>query len=579
MPQIPIYDAPQVKAQGLPDTQLRVNVPNMAAPIAQGLGAVSAMAQEKTDQAQTTVVREKVNTLKDELNAAWTHIESLRGAQIRDPKMYGGVEGQDVTARFEEVAKGLRQQLTEGLTARQMDMFDQSALPTMTAMKQSVSQHEMKQYQVVEDATAAAAIEKNATTTYNLRNNPSAVEAGIAEAVRLADEDAKRAGLTPDLADMHRMKTISATLGPALEGLATGKDKNPELAKQLFEKFGSMMVPQQRQKMESVINAQVVATKSRDLGNQAAAQYGDNMETARIWIEKQAGTDTELRDRADAEYKDLINTRQAQKRIQNEEAVGDVFSTMLATPRMTKNQIKDLVANSKVDPSHWPDVIKKVESHYFGDPTEKALAREARSEQRAMKFIDYLVNPDKVAGLTEKQILSLVPELGPENTLSLARMKKAMTAQAGELDIPAQMLQTVIKETKMNDKKGSDAQLIALARESAINEILATQKAKGRQLSDEEKMPILKKNFRKEMVPGKIFGTNETLYGAVQDKNEIVQALPEKDRAEVMKIATKKGYTSFDPKTKSFKFNGTPEAFIEMTRAYQEQQKKQKVAK
>lgn len=525
------------------------------------VGAVAAgIAERERAETDKRVVLERTTVMRDKLNEAYTFAEGIRAGQVKDPAQYGGRPGQSLTGRFEEAAKELHKEFSSGLTARQLAEFDQSMLPTMTALKSGVMKHESQQWQVMEDTEAKAAHLKNANLTAAV-GTAEAVEAGVAEAVRLAADDARRFGLDKTAAEMHQLASTSGVVGPTISRLL--KNGRSEQAKVLFEQYRMLMLPQERERIQDDLDVSVIANRGRFLANTAASKFGEDLTAARSWIEAQAGDDDKLRAKADQEFLSLFQIARTQKQVQEQEAVGAAFDAAIQARNqgrvMTPSQIDSLIVETGVRGDHRITVGKQIEYLFRGDPQERAMAREARAEQRAVKLIEYLVNPEKVAALSEKQIYAMVPELGPENALSLARMKKQMQVQAGQLDIPGQVLSAVIKETGMDANKGGDAKKIAAAKLSAEQEILARQGQKGMPLDDVEKTKILKRHFRQEMVPGAVFGTNKTLYGAA-DLGDVVKALPKDVKAKVMKVAERAGRITI--KDGQVEFVGSPAEFL-----------------
>lgn len=557
--QIPLAS---VGLSGLQGARLS-SVDNGGEALARGLQQVGNVAQniylQEREEQDKRMVLERTNGMRDKLNETWTFIETeVQGAKIKDPVQFGGKAGQSLTDRFTEVADELRREFSTGLTERQLAAFDQSVLPAMTALRSNVRQHESKQWVVLEESEAKAAHMKNAALVAAAPTREN-IEAGVTEAVRLAGMDAKRVGLDKTAAEMHQLSSTSAVVAPALEKLLR---RDSEQAKVLFQQYAPLLTPKDRERLDEDLDTAITANRARVLGNQASEKFGFDLVAARKWIEGQVGEDAKLRGKADAEYHDLVNIARSQMRLEDEEAAGSVFDAALKIRNggraLTTSQISRLVMDAGISGKDRFAVEKQLEYLFRGDPQEKALAREARSEQRAVKMIEYLTNPDKLAGMSEKQVYALVPEVGPENALSLARMKKTMQSQAGDLELPAPILSAVIKQTGMNPNKGSDAKIIGAARESAANEILASQKARGRALDDQEKAKILNKHFRLELVPG-FFGSSKTLYGAA-DLSGVVKELPMTTKQAVMKVAERAGLTKMVGGVQEFA--GTPAQFL-----------------
>lgn len=437
IPTIPRYDAPNVRAAGLPNASLNVQVPNMGAAIGQGVqqaaGTIAAIQQKAQAEADQQVVLEKLNALQQYRNGMDEKMQTLVGKDIQDPGKWGGQTGEAFadfrTAQTQEQL-GL---LSQNLTPRQRQMFDQHAIPALEADRHRSTMHEFEQIKgvrVAENLTAISlqgdaaegAVEKNGNFGWDK----------FEEARFQADQAGRRiAQLMGTNPDEEAKKAVSSVVQRTANTLLLRSNSTD--AQKLIESYPELLTPEVRDHFLAKAKGVNDANAATDLGNQALTAARNNalkvidLEKIKGMIEAKDSNGNyvyspEIRQhaRSQAEHDAQVITHNWD--MQDNATLQPVFRALLdgsASRGTLLGQIKNLPISTK----SATEASSAVHSWFAQRRAEARADAEPiyTQGQKAVMALNYYntINDPNFAKMTDAQILAKRPELGLQGTIQI----------------------------------------------------------------------------------------------------------------------------------------------------------------
>lgn len=433
--QLPIYDAPQVAARGLPSTGLNIQAPNLGAAIGQGLGAVASVADQIAAKAKhdadATVVQSKLNELQAYRNSWDEQEQTLTPKQIQDPEFFGGKPGQayadvrhaDVSNQYELMAKNL--------TPDQRRLFDSHAIPAIETDRHRSTLREfalIKQDQLdtidVGISTLGDAAEKSVEKNGNFGWDK--FEEARTQAETLARRKAALTGADGDQAAKEATAFLTERAAKTLLLRSNSTD-----AQSLIESYSEILTPKVRdyylEKAKGINDGNTVSKAAND-----ALLAGMNSATKTIddtAIKKHLeavfpleGGDPKLRKEALSEALHNASLQKETWAAQDNANLQPIMRA-LVEGKTGRNALLNQIKQSDISPKAAMDATSAIHGWFAQRKAEaRADAQEILTPmQKAQQALAYYqtINDPNFVKMTDAQILGKVPELGLAGTVQI----------------------------------------------------------------------------------------------------------------------------------------------------------------
>ena len=509
MPQIPMYDGPQVQEKALNYDQANANQfggVQARDQVAAGTGLASAAnAIDRVAERQTLT---EVFDAEAKAKAAYTEW-SAKATQEGQ-----GENAKGITQRSQEFWTKTQQDIAKGMGSTQAQrMFANSITRQSQVSTAAFTEFENKQLDVALaqkvdannalDAKSAAAI----PTPENIKDKTDATRS------RLAIYGQSRGWG----ADVLKEKTEEAVSGLNV-GVFNNLLANPATymqAKAFYEKA----------KGEGTIDSRLFDTLDKRLADTGADYDGGNVGRQLAADPKMRGADGVINmDKADkAAVKAADGNPVLLKAIRQEMAIqhGYQASAHAQGVAASTNTIVGMsqsgksLAEIKATPQ-WsaltPVRKDELEKYILSTKVSRNSAEQAILEhEQASNFYNY--DATKIASMSRPEVEALLPTLGQKYTGHLLQMKDSMlnAANKDEARIDTDDFNHVARQAGLNpDAPQPDKAKLGEARFSVEQAIKTEQRAKGRPLTSEEKLNIAKTTLSaKILMPGTLYGTNE----------------------------------------------------------------------
>jgi hypothetical protein len=446
MPTVPIYDAPQVRPASTPVPQLNVRVPNLlgeaGAAIQEATGTLAGVQARAAHEAAQQLVQEKLNDFQRYRNGWDERISTLEGEKIKNPEFYGGESGESLSAARSRDEEAQYQKIVEGMTPLQRRMFDAHAKPAMEQGRMRTSLHETKQIRKIQldtkDAsiaiageTAEAAVEANGN--FGWEKFDEAVNTA-----RLASRSkSQMLGMDGDLADLAEKDAVASVVKRAAKKLLNRSNSTD--AQKLIESYSDLLTPEVRDEFETRakgVNDSVIA---RAEANNVLARFTVNetqtmnKEAMVAELERTLGNNPTALSRALEVLNEKISTRQYDWNQANSNVAGDILLN-LAQRTKGMNALLDDVINAPIPKAKKEQFMEHIRGTFRRDMIEQkqlaGLARQEKQEAADVALATLLLNPDRVAAMSNEEVIGLGPVLGERNLLRLVGEKNQMREQA-----------------------------------------------------------------------------------------------------------------------------------------------------
>jgi hypothetical protein len=540
---IPIYDQPQVRAAKAPTPQMNPGAaPNLGAAVGRGLGEVGAAMEKAQKEADQQVVMEKHTAFQSVLNGMTEKAAMLQGDDIRNPEKYGGAKEESFSAASARQIAEARTKLEQGMNARQLQMFHAYALPASESTGHALRLHENKQIDAVKDQTADALVKSSLSSAVNsVRPDGSFDEHAFNLAVGTGADALgtvyDRKGVVPEVAESTTKSFTSSALKATLNKMF--EMRNSAGAEQALAKFGHYLTDDDRAEY-------LKKTKSTDDRNKGllAAQEAlslfsnDKDRTVRVsdgikFIDEKFKDNPEAREAAILQFKDRANAVERDWDESENVLAGQAFKML--TSGSSWSSIQQFLGTAKLPGKKEAEFMAYAKSWYKKD--EAATNKQEAIAQTA-RYMDLVLHPEKIAQMSEKDLMASIPLLGPTFARAIAADKANL--MAGKAAIDNDDLLTAVAKFDWLDSKGkvkpAHAEDLIGVKSAVEREIEDLQKNRG-PVSREEKIKVVRRNMAVAQV-------------ARQDKRPGLEQLPMyrvsgRDRVMLVNnwLVTQKGFT------------------------------------
>lgn len=464
------------------------------------VGAAKDLAAEIQDRTDTdAVMRAEAAVKRDYLE--W----EAEARQRRGEQAFGLT--QDADKWWRKAMEKARQGLAG---PRQRDAFDKVLAPAITQSRGHVSEHEATQRRVSLDASAQASIATAQDWAAANATNPTAIEAARADVLNRNQARAVANGWPAEVAQAQLVADMTKLHQNVIQSLVQA---DPGNAAAYFEKFKGEIAGTQH----AEIGAFATKATANSLGNRAAADVWDRMgpKTDRSAVEldrmeeavrgranlsdeaKQSAI-AGLRERAIA-FKDSRRERDDQLEASVNKAILDGASSA---------QVRRMPEFMRLSPEAGRKIATYLENQEYtrlqrGNAAlqrgELEAARDQRRLQReGMAEFLRLSDPQVLTGMTEAQVINLLPTLGNEHTAHLMQKRRELAnpaklaeARMDEDDFRHVAQQVGLKPFEAAGKPDRQAQLGEL-KYRVEQMISATQQSARRVLTRDEKLQLMR---------------------------------------------------------------------------------------
>ena len=548
MPTVPSYDNFQASPGALP--QVRMSTPTMpnvagvpAKEIGQGLQQVgqsmSREALQAIEEANTLRAEDAYNRLRQkQIDLAYGEERGafrVEGANVLDRKSKMSFADEYI-AEFDKAGSEIAATLTND---EQRKRFNHRAQASRLEFGAQLQRHQAEQVDRWRTGVMRDTVE---TETRVAMKNPYDVEAigASVERVRLAvGAEAARNGIPADEAIAKAVGGIHAGV------IATAlNDDKLDYARQYLKEFGDEIDPKDRMTMTAKLDARDKEVRVMAAAEEAFVYHSDNLVSGESLIRAKFKDDPKAAHAALVLYEDRSRVMRAEeKRVADEHENGVLDQLTAGTPWSKVMKSED-----------WKNMDSKDRFRLFTayQAQKKAAAsggNAAAKESRDEMFNSLYADDDGIARMSKAEIGTLRAKgLTQTQVGQLMRRKDALAKGAEDVKVDTDQLNAAMAREGIGEK---DKQTRGMIKSAVEAEIYAEQKARGKQLSREEKDKIINRQFlevdshwkRSGGLLGGQEGTDKKRYFEVGKKESIV--VPKKERESIIGILKSKGIRSW----------------------------------
>lgn len=548
MPIVPTYDNHQASTGALP--QVRMSTPTMpnvagipAKELGQGLQQVgqvmSREAMQAIDEANTLRAEDAYNRLRQkQIDLAYGEERGafrVEGANVLDRKSKMSFADEYI-AEYDKAGSEIAATLTND---EQRKRFNHRAQASRLEFSSQLQRHQAEQVDRWRTSVMRDTVE---TETHVAMKNPYDVEAigASVERVRLAvGAEAARNGIPAD-------EAIAKAVGGIHSGvIATAlNDDKLDYARQYLTEFGDEIDPKDRMTMTAKLDARDKEVRVMAAAEEAFQYHSDNLVSGESMIRAAFKDDPKAAHAALVLYEDRARVLRAEeKRVADEHENGVLDQLTAGTPWSKVMRSED-----------WKNMDSKDRFRLFTayQSQQKAAAsggNSAAKESRDEMFNSLYADDDGIARMSKAEIGTLRAKgLTQTQVGQLMRRKDALAKGAEDVKVDTDQLNAAMEREGIGEKDKATRGRIKAAVEA---EVYAEQKARGKQLSREEKDKIINRQLlevdshwkRSGGLLGGQEGTDKKKYYEVGKKESIV--VPKKERESIIGILKSKGIRSW----------------------------------
>lgn len=548
MPIVPSYDNFQASPGALP--QVRVSTPTMpnvagipAKELGQGLQQVSQVmsreALQAIEEANTLRAEDAYNRLRQkQIDLAYGEERGafrVEGANVLDRKSKMSFADEYI-AEYDKAGSEIAATLTND---EQRKRFNHRAQASRLEFGAQLQRHQAEQVDRWRTGVMRDTVE---TETRVAMKNPYDVEAigASVERVRLAvGAEAARNGIPADEAIAKAVGGIHAGV------IATAlNDDKLDYARQYLKEFGDEIDPKDRMTMTAKLDARDKEVRVMAAAEEAFVYHSDNLVSGESLIREKFKDDPKSAHAALVLYEDRARVMRAEeKRVADEHQNGVLDQLTAGVPWARVMKSED-----------WKNMDSTDRFRLFTayQSQQKAAAsgsNSAAKESRDELFNSLYADDDGIARMSKSEIGTLRAKgLTQTQVGQLMRRKDALAKGAEDVQVDTDQLNAAMAREGIGEK---DKQTRGMIKSAVEAEIYAEQKARGKQLSREEKDKIINRQFlevdshwkRKGGLLGGQEGTDKKKYYEVNKKESIV--VPKKERESIIGILKNKGIRSW----------------------------------
>lgn len=521
MPQIPMYDGPQVQTKGLNFDQANANqFGGGQAREMVNAGAAVGMAANAIDR-----IAER-NTLAEVFDAENKAKEAYTGWSAKALQEGQGAGAKGLTERTQEFWAKTQEEVAKGMTSTQAQtMFGKAMSRQAQASLSEMSRFETQQLELDlgQKTEATVLASQKLAAQIPTPENIAVQEASIKAA--LGTYGANR--WSPEVMKEKVEKGISDMNVGVFNNLLV---RDPVGAKNYYEEarkrngINPLLFDQIEERLKNAVADVAGGEGAREVWGSFMAGKGYN---AAVPVDKM---DAELVKR----FKDepmLLKAARAEldrsvalfNRAQSEtNAAGVNGAAQLMTSGKTLEEIKrtgawlSMSGTQQVQfAEHYVDRQRIEQAHTIQD---RVRAEQELETKMAGAMLIYS-QPENLAKMTKAEIQNMMPEIGVNNTTKLLNawnQYQGSAAKLAEAKVDADAFGTIMSaaglDPKPSPKDKPAAALVMRARDEVESRIGAEQTAKKRELTRPEKDQIMREVIHaKVLTPGAVYGSNEVL--------------------------------------------------------------------
>lgn len=528
MATVPVYES-QVQPRGLPGVrQDSVGSPALFASESDGLTNLSKGASD----AGTGMMAVAAHMRDREDLTAVLGVEAARKqkmvefhADMKKNRLGSNADGlvEDTRRWWDEASKEDFEQLK---TDRQREVYKQRMSAAALQSMSTASEFQIAQQQVALSQSAKASI---VASINSAASNPTASNVALeidairrVNAARAAHEGwAPGKDGKPSVLDVVNGEDITRLHREVLKNLP------PELARGYFEKHKDEIDGQHRDEIGKAAMRDTAEAVGQAAATQVIKEHGyeagvDKLSTA---LREKFGTDTVTLKAAIASLKEQVGefehgattrVNAAAARVNTLLAKGQPWSVVRQSA-----EFKDLLDNHGPRGVTLARSIDQHEESLNATRASRAQAESGRAYTEAARrqidltragqatYLDYLMNPEKIAALTSDQVINLRTVIGDDQTQRIAQMHVQLTKGADALQrakLDNEAFKALVVGAGMDYKPkpdSDDAKRLITLKENVDMRLYAAAQALGRPLRPEEKQKEAKAAFDDTVrVPG-----------------------------------------------------------------------------
>jgi len=492
-----------------------VQAPSVVGAFGEALGQVS----EVQHWAAQVPVQDSLNQLNASLMKIKTDAGQQLGANVRPDK-----DGKSFTDRhLVEFDKDMERVASNLKSGTQKTMFSQRAAILRQSLQGDLYAHETKEMKAdavnVNQSTVALMNEQAKTNLGNLQ----ALTLNQVQIDSAVKDQALLLGWSPEEAQVQRQKAMDqfhgGVIGAAIDAGGLG------YAKTYLENHANDMSADQIKKAQKILTGASVDSASVDLARSAldaARSAGLDRTKGYELIDKQAGNNKDLRDKALSEFDHSFGVYKEQKKALVDQDEASIY-------RMTMDRkapaviFKAIRALPNMDDTDKAKLTESVTKMYKGDAEDRTAAREAKKESQQAALLRYQLNPNAVWKMTPDQLINKLPELGSDGVSKLVTMKQAMEKRGPEsFQIDADTFNDLATKAGFRPKSQGDAPKLLDAK-SKIEAQIAQEQGANKQHPNQELAPERKKEIARYWLSDVITRDKGFLGGDIVKKSKRFQ--------------------------------------------------------
>ena len=520
---IQTYDTPRVAQQGISggEKPMLESTVSKIAPYAQK--AVGMVAEAK-QEADTYRAEDAYNQLQEKKTQLWAEVQTKQGENALNVH-------DDFIAKYDEEASNLKQKMGRGAA----DMFAQAHARGRSAFSSQLAGYQTQQIDISKEKTNLAGITLETQDAWANAGTPLA-DQNVARTSFLLNQEADRRGLGGDARDLFVQDGMSAAHSNVIQGLL---DKNyPVAAQDYLKAHESEFTRKDFESLDKKVRGVSIDSASVDMAREAldAAQATGKLDKATGYdlIDKQAGSNKDLRDKAMAEFDHGFGVYTERKKSLDDQDVDSVSRMVLAgaSPAMVHKAILNLPS---LDDGDKLTLGKKIDSYYKGDPEDRAAAREAKRDRQESIALQIRLNPNQVYQMQPQDFVDLLPVIGAQNVSGLVSMKEAMVKKGPEsFQVDADTFNDLATKAGLDPKNKANTGVLLDAK-AKIEKQIADEQASNKmhpnlQLDPERRAEIARYWLSDVLTKGNggFFGSDTTTKKRfqVENVNDIISSIP-----------------------------------------------------
>lgn len=544
MPRVPVVDGPRVAESPLQGGQQRSSVtPGMLQSQQMGetgraLTEIGAAIQERTD---ADLVMRAETELKNQYLTWEADAKQRRGQQA------WGV-AKDASKWFDDNAG----KIAEGLTSeRQRMLYTQTVQKLRTHSLGTFSEFEAGQRRESLDSSAQASIVGSINMAAANPQNTEVLAATKADILKRNQARAQLNGWPPELATAKEAEYLTNFHKQVIQGLVRD---NPAAAEAYFQANKGEIEGTQHAEVGAFAQKATATRLGEMAAGDAWTKLGPRSDRDAVQLDKLEQAIRDRGDLGDEAKKSAISALRERavafkdaRRERDDQLEASVNQAILNGAGA--GQIRSMPAFLQLSPESARKIMDYVENRALRNEQRlaaresRAAAADAREQTRLTRegMGAYLIysNPDNLVGMSEHQVLNLLPTLGNDLTQHLMQQKRALgnpaklaEARMDQEDfdhIGRQMSLPVDKTTKSEAEK----QLIGELKYRVEQRIAAVQQASGKPLARNEKMDLMRQEMARTVSVSGWFSNTDVPVIALTPKQVENVVIPAGDRKQI----------------------------------------------